>query len=170
LPDNGFKNTSYIQHKTMHHRIRVAGLIYRADEILLIQQQDRHGVRNWSIPGGRLESTDADIFRGVEREVWEETGLKVEARQLRFVSEYLAPDIIALTLIIECHLANDEHPDNIHLDNIMDDDNIHGVAWWPISRIRTSDEPMSQILTKQAFWDALEQAEGMVYLGRHHDV
>jgi len=153
----------------MIHRIRVAGLVRRGDEILLIQQQNRHGVRNWSIPGGRLESTDADIYRGAEREVWEETGLRVEARQLRFISEYLAPDLFALTLIIDCHLAEDEHPDNIHLENIMEDDNIHGVAWWPIAEIHTSDEPMSRSLNNPEFWAALEGSDGMVYLGRHND-
>ena len=122
----------------MTHRIRVAGLVRQGDTILLIQQENRHGVRLWSIPGGRLEPTDADIFRGAEREVWEETGLKVQAGSLRFVSEYLAPDLFALSLIIECRLTDDEDPNNIHLENIMEDDNIHGVAWWPITQIQSS--------------------------------
>jgi ADP-ribose pyrophosphatase YjhB (NUDIX family) len=154
----------------MVHRIRVAGLVRKGDEILLVQQQNRHGIRSWSIPGGRLEPTDSDIFRGVEREVWEETGLKVEAGVLRFVSEYLTPDIFAVTLIIECHLANEEHPDNIHLDNIMEDDNIHGVAWWSASNIHASEEPMSRTLGLPEFWEALDGMIGVVYLGRHHDV
>jgi ADP-ribose pyrophosphatase YjhB (NUDIX family) len=153
----------------MTHRIRVAGLVRKDDEILLIQQQNRHGIRSWSIPGGRLESSDSDIFRGAEREVWEETGLRVKAGQLRYVSEYLAPDLIALTLIIECHLAEDEDPNNIHLNNIMEDDNIHGVAWWPISKIPHSEEPMSQTLGKPEFWEALEMNHLTVYLGRHND-
>lgn len=154
----------------MVHRIRVAGLVRRGDEILLIQQQNRHGVRRWSIPGGRLEPTDADIFRGVEREVWEETGLRVEARELRFISEYLAPELFAVTLIIECQLAPDEHPDNIHLDNIMEDDNIHGVAWWSASNIHGSEVPMSRMLDTSEFWEALDGTIGVVYLGRHQDV
>ena len=153
----------------MTHRIRVAGLVRRGEEILLVQQQNRHGVRSWSIPGGRLEPSDADIFRGAEREVWEETGLKVHAGALRFVSEYLAPDLFAITLIIECSLAEDEHPDNIHLDNIMEDDNIHGVAWWSIAKIHATDEPMSRTLGRPEFWEALGGSEGMVYLGRHID-
>jgi ADP-ribose pyrophosphatase YjhB (NUDIX family) len=153
----------------MHHRIRVAGLVRQGDEILLIQQENRRGIRSWSIPGGRLEHSDADIFRGAEREVWEETGLKVEARQLRFISEYLAPDLFALTLIIECHLTADESPENIHLNNIMEDDNIHGVAWWPISKIKLSEAPMSRTLGNPEFWEALEMSETTVYLGRHND-
>lgn len=154
----------------MVHRIRVAGLIRRGDEILLIQQQNRHGRLTWSIPGGRLEASDADIFRGAEREVWEETGLRVQAKQLRFVSEHLAPELFALTLIIECQLEAEENPENIHLENTMEDDNIHGVAWWPISSIKSGHEPMSRTLGSELFWAALDQAEGTVHLGRHLDV
>lgn len=154
----------------MQHRIRVAGLVRRDNQILLIQQQNRNGIRTWSIPGGRLEASDADIFRGAEREVWEETGLRVEAQQLRFVSEYLAPDVFALTLVIECQLTEDELPENIHLNNIMEDDNIHGVAWWPVSQIHISEEPMSRTLVNPDFWAALEQTDSMTYLGRHTDV
>lgn len=154
---------------SMTHRIRVAGLIRRDDQLLLVQQQNRHGIPTWSLPGGRLESTDPDIFRGAEREVWEETGLRVEAGQLRFVSEYLAPDLMALTLIIECDLQADEHPDNIHLDNIQEDDNIHQVAWWPISHIPVSEEPMSHTLLNPEFWQSLESGDWKMYLGRHQD-
>lgn len=116
-----------------------------------------------------MEASDADIFRGAEREVWEETGLRVEARQLRFISEYLAPDMFALTLVIECHLAADESPENIHLNNVMEDDNIHGVAWWPLDQIRVSNEPMSRTLSNAEFWAALDFSESTIYLGRHDD-
>ncbi|MFN0033513.1 MAG: NUDIX domain-containing protein [Saprospiraceae bacterium] len=153
----------------MTHRIRVAGLVRRGDELLLVQQQNRHGVRSWSLPGGRLEPTDANIFEGVQREVWEETGLRVAAQRLRFVSEYLSPDVFALTLVIECRLAEDENPDNIHLNNTMDDDNIHGVAWWHTAKIHASEEPMSRTLGKPVFWQALEVEGEVVYLGRHND-
>ncbi len=153
----------------MTHRIRVAGLVRRGDEILLIHQQNHQGMRTWGFPGGRMEPTDADIFRGAEREVWEETGLRVEARQIRYVSEYLAPDMFAITLVIECHLAEDEDPTNIHLGNVMDDDHIFGVAWWQITQIRTSEEPMSRTLGESAFWEALDSANLGVYLGRHLD-
>ena len=153
----------------MTHRIRVAGLVRLGEEILLVQQQNRHGVRRWSIPGGRLEPSDPDIFRGAEREVWEETGLRVEARRIRFISEYLAPDLFAITLIIECQLAEGELPENIHLDNTMEDDNIHGVAWWSITGIQNTADLMSRTLGKPEFWAALEDADGVVYLGRHDD-
>lgn len=155
----------------MVHRIRVAGLVRRGDQLLLVQQENRHGIAAWSLPGGRLEpNDDTDIFRGAEREVWEETGLTVVASRLRFVSEYLAPDLFALTLIIECHLAEGEHPDNIHLDNTMEDDHIHGVAWWDVAAIQDSPELMGRTLVNPDFWQALDSGEVVAYLDRHIDL
>jgi len=153
----------------MQHRIRVAGLIRSGDRLLLVQQENRFGVSTWSLPGGRLEPTDDDIFRGTEREVWEETGLRVVASRLRYVSEYLAPDMFAVTLIIECQLAEDENPANIHLDNIMEDDNIHDVAWWNITELQITEAPLSRTLIRAEFWQSLEMVETTVYLGRHGD-
>lgn len=153
----------------MNQRIRVAGLVRRGDDFLLIQQQDRQGERHWTLPGGRLEHTDADMFRGAEREVWEETGLKVRAGRLLFLSEYSGPDMFALTLIIECRLAEDENPEGIHLNNIMEDDNIHAVAWWNASAIRSATSGMGRTLSKDDFWQALESGEWPVHLGRHDD-
>lgn len=153
----------------MTHRIRVAGLVRKDDEFLLIQQQDRHGKLHWSLPGGRLEASDADMFRGVEREVLEETGLRVQAGQLLFLSEYSGPDMFALTLIFDCQLVDGENPANIHLNNTMEDDNIHDVAWWHVSQIQTAESGMSRILGNMEFWQALETAGSVVHLGRHED-
>lgn len=151
----------------MTHRIRVAGLVRKGDECLLIQQLDRQGILHWSLPGGRLEPSDADMYRGVEREVWEETGLRVQAGRLLFLSEYSGFGLFALTLIIECHLLESEDPGNIHLNNTMEDDNIHGVAWWPVSSIRAAESGMSKTLGKMEFWQALEEEYTVVHLGRH---
>jgi ADP-ribose pyrophosphatase YjhB (NUDIX family) len=153
----------------MTQRIRVAGLVRKDDDFLLIQQEDRSGKLHWSLPGGRLEASDADMFRGVEREVLEETGLRVDAGRLLFLSEYSGPDMFALTLIFECHLAEGEDPANIHLNNTMEDDNIHEVAWWHVSQIQTADSGMSRTLGNMEFWQALETAGSVVHLGRHDD-
>jgi 8-oxo-dGTP pyrophosphatase MutT (NUDIX family) len=152
----------------MHHRIRVAGLVRHEGRILLVLQQNRHGKRIWSLPGGRLEPTDDDLFSGAVREVWEETGLQVQACALRFISEYSAPDLFALTLIVECALAEGVDPEQIHLDNTMEDDNIHDVAWWPEEQIRTPLIHRSRTLGHPDFWLALDAGMSQVlHLGRH---
>ncbi|MDX1912426.1 MAG: NUDIX hydrolase [Saprospiraceae bacterium] len=154
----------------MLHRIRVAGLVRHEGKILLVHQQNRHGSRIWSLPGGRLEPSDEDLFSGVIREVWEETGLTVQSGALRFVSEYSAPDLFALTLIVECSLADGEHPDNIHINNTMEDDNIHGVAWWPEEKVRSETGAISRTLRRSDFWKALEEETiSVLHLGRHED-
>lgn len=149
------------------HRIRVAGLISLGDSLLMVQQMNRHGKLLWSLPGGRLEASDADIFRGAEREVWEETGLKVEAGPLRFVSEYLAPDLFAVTFIIECRLAVGENPDNIHLNNTQPDDHIYGVEWLSRSKILSQEKAASRIFALDSFWDSLANPNGVLHLGRY---
>jgi ADP-ribose pyrophosphatase len=151
------------------HRIRVAGLISMGDSLLLVQQMNRHGKLLWSLPGGRLEASDEDIFRGTEREVWEETGLKVEAGPLRFVSEYLAPDMFAVTLIVECQLAAGESPQNIHLNNTQPDDHIYGVACLSRSKIISDEKAASRIFALDYFWDSLERPNGVLHLGRWVD-
>ena len=68
----------------MKHRIRVVGILCRDEHILLVEQLNPNtGHRRWTPPGGGLEISDPDIFAGVEREVFEETGLKVRAGRLR---------------------------------------------------------------------------------------
>ncbi len=150
----------------MTHRIRVAGLVRRAEEFLLIKQQDRFGRLHWSLPGGRLEPSDVDMYRGAEREVLEETGLRVHAGALRYIYEYSTTDLFALTLIIECHLAEDEDPAAIHLNNTMEDDNIHDVAWWHISNIQSGGEDIGRTFKNLLFWENLEKPELVIHLGR----
>ncbi|MBL7809235.1 MAG: NUDIX hydrolase [Saprospiraceae bacterium] len=153
----------------MTHRIRVAGLVRRGEEFLLIKQQDRFGRLHWSLPGGRLEPSDADMYRGAEREVLEETGLRVHAGALRYVYEYSTTDLFALTLIIECHLAEDEDPTAIHLNNTMEDDHIHDVAWWHIKHLQTDAEDISRTFKNSLFWEHLETGDSVMHLGRWED-
>jgi len=153
----------------MIQRIRVAGIVRRNQQILLVLQRSRFGGQSWSLPGGRLEPSDVDMYRGVEREVWEETGLRVQAGALRFVSEYLAPDIMALTLIFDCQVLDDQDASEIHLNNTQVDDQIIDVAWWPEAEMRQLTAEMGHTLQLPIFWEALYQSGIPVHLGRHFD-
>jgi ADP-ribose pyrophosphatase YjhB (NUDIX family) len=151
----------------MVHRIRVSGIVRHNDQLLVINQQNYQGIRRWALPGGALEASDDNIFRGVEREMLEETGLKVQARQLRFISEYASytQGLLALSMFIECDLAADEKSENIHLNNVQPDDNIHGVAWMSREQLQTVD--IGRVLSHPTFWDKLDSPDqDVIHLGR----
>ena len=56
----------------------VAGaLVERDGHLLLVHNQRRGGVTDWSTPGGVIDADDASVLAGLTREVSEETGLVV---------------------------------------------------------------------------------------------
>lgn len=158
----------------MKHRIRVVGILLRNDHILLVEQQNPDtGFRRWTPPGGGLEVGDPDIFSGVEREVFEETGLRVRAGQLRFVSEYANithNPILMLTLWIECHPLDGANDFGVPtLENALPDDYITGVQWWHKDDL-LGRENISASLQKPEFWHALDLPHIQVaHLGRRTD-
>lgn len=154
----------------MKHRIRVCGIARMGDRLALIEQVNPDtGHRRWTMPGGGVEPTDNDIFCAVEREMFEETGLRVRARQVRFISEHFAEhdQCTMLTLWIECSPAETDYGP-LSLANMMHDDNIADVRWWEKSDILAFDSNhMGRHIRKDDFWENLDAPSGLViYLGR----
>jgi ADP-ribose pyrophosphatase YjhB (NUDIX family) len=57
---------------------RVAGGLLETDEgVLLVRNQRRGGLEDWSTPGGVIDAEDASVLEGLTREVVEETGVTV---------------------------------------------------------------------------------------------
>lgn len=81
-----------------HHSVSVAGVIVDTDSRMLVIQRRDNG--RWEPPGGILE-LDEDIPAGLRREVHEETGLKVEPRQLTGVYKHMRLGVVAL--VFRCH-------------------------------------------------------------------
>jgi len=154
----------------MKHRIRVCGIARMGESLALIEQinpDTQH--RRWTLPGGGMEIRDDNVFRAVEREMFEETGLLVQAGAIRFVSEHFDPSdqCIMLTLWIDCFPAATEYGP-LSLENTMHDDNIGDVRWWTKADILAADhDGMGRHIRKAEFWEGLEAQEGMVkHLGR----
>ena len=154
----------------MKHRIRVVGILRRGEQILLVEQQNPNtGNRRWTPPGGGLEISDPHIFAGVEREVFEETGLRVRAVQLRFVSEYANTSdnpLLALSLWIECQPIDNEDFGIPTLANTLPDDYITDVQWWNRCDL-FGKANVSASLQNHEFWKILDLPEPQVgHLGR----
>ncbi len=78
---------------TAKHSVSVAGIVVRDDgRILAIQRQDNG---QWQPPGGVLELGET-FEEGVQREVLEETGVRVRVEQLTGVYKNLALGVVAL--------------------------------------------------------------------------
>ena len=75
------------------HSVSVAGAVVREDGRLLAIRRADNGT--WELPGGVLELTEAPE-EGVAREVWEETGIRVEVDELTGVYKNTTRGIVAL--------------------------------------------------------------------------
>jgi 8-oxo-dGTP diphosphatase len=151
----------------MKHRIRVVGIVRKNDQLLLVKQQNPEtGNTYWTLPGGGFEDTDEHIFAGVEREVWEETGVQVKAGRLMMVSEYLnkgSRPMLMLSLFIECHEPIGEP----HIGNIKADDYILDSVWLSREEMLKDDTPLADNLSNDSFWQILHTpGDTVLHLGR----
>ncbi len=69
----------------------VGGVVFWQDKVLLIKRKNPPGAGKWSIPGGLVKLGEG-LKAAVRREVREETGLKVEVRDMISVVERIIPD------------------------------------------------------------------------------
>lgn len=84
-------------------RIRVCGLCWQGDRLLMVNHSGL-GERNfWAPPGGGVEF-GSTIHQNLEREMEEETGLQVQTGVFRFACEFLRPPLHSVDLFFETHL------------------------------------------------------------------
>ncbi|MEU0666370.1 NUDIX domain-containing protein [Streptomyces lavendulocolor] len=89
-----YMSTGSQQHKsTPLHSVSVAGAVVREDGRLLAIRRADNGT--WELPGGVLELAESPE-EGVAREVWEETGIRIEVDELTGVYKNTARGIVAL--------------------------------------------------------------------------
>lgn len=86
------------------HSVSVAGVVIDADGRVLVIQRDDNG--HWEPPGGILELGET-FEQGVQREVMEETGVRVNVHGLSGVYKNMNRGIVAL--VYRCSIA-DGHP------------------------------------------------------------
>lgn len=74
----------HAQDKT--HLILVNGVVFKDNKVLVSQRswEEPHEPGKWTIPGGKVEKTDGNVFHIIEKtlknEIIEETGIEIEER------------------------------------------------------------------------------------------
>jgi ADP-ribose pyrophosphatase YjhB (NUDIX family) len=69
----------------------VGAVVFRGDEVLLIERGKPPLMGSWTLPGGLVEAGER-LESAVVREVLEETGLRVAPRAIAAVFERIMPD------------------------------------------------------------------------------
>lgn len=115
-------------------RVKVAGGIIENAEgkILCALRSSEKTLGNyWEFPGGKIEENET-IFQAIEREIFEELNLRVEAKSkfMEIVHEY-DKFTVELTLI-ECELISGEMKLHDHDAVIwLNPENLHSLSWAP---------------------------------------
>ncbi|MFY9615444.1 MAG: NUDIX hydrolase [Candidatus Dormiibacterota bacterium] len=89
-------------------QLRVAAIITRRDQILLVEHRKR-GQRYWVLPGGRLDANET-LDAALRRELNEELGLEARVGPLAIVCETLAPDRHVVNLVFQAEIGEGAAP------------------------------------------------------------
>jgi ADP-ribose pyrophosphatase len=84
-----------MSHSKTHYpdlpRVAVGGVVIYQNKVLLVLRGKAPAKGLWAIPGGSVQLGES-LKMAVEREVWEETGLHVEANEVIYVFENIEHD------------------------------------------------------------------------------
>ncbi len=125
-------------------------LLNDKDEVLLVRHtvdmaapnpDDIHAKNYWLPPGGGLEPNES-FEEGARRELMEETGIEIACVEQRlltrdFESIYDGKPVLIETQIFFARTGGRSSPKH---NNVMLDEAIAEVKWWPISEINSSSE------------------------------
>jgi 8-oxo-dGTP diphosphatase len=118
----------------VQHRVRAAVILVKDDRLLLVKHvHPETGDTWWIPPGGGLEDEDATLLACAKREVFEETGLRVDLGKLVYLREFVERDPGIHN--IELLFLGRNPRGQLTLDNVAgsgpDEDYIRDVAWVP---------------------------------------
>lgn len=128
------KKKKTVDSKKLSFNISVYGIIIKDGKILLSKQWD-----GYDFPGGTIKIGER-IEDALEREVWEETGIKVKADKLVgcfdsfFISPYKNKNLHSFTIYYTCKNIKGE----ISMKNIapFEKTYIKGAEWISLNKIR----------------------------------
>ncbi len=115
-----------------HHllRVRVTGVLIEDGRILIVKQRVS-AEREWSLPGGKVE-TGESLERAMVREMEEETGLQVRIAKLLYICDKpeADPPLVHVTFLLERVDGDIRMPSNEYETTM-----IHDVRMVPIAEL-----------------------------------
>lgn len=119
------------------HSVSVAGIVVRDDDRILAIKRADNG--HWEPPGGVLELNET-FEAGVQREVWEETGVVVTVEGLSGVYKNLVRGVVAL--VYRCRLSSGEPRPT---------EEARETAWMTMEEVKAAMTPAFAIRVLDAF-------------------
>ncbi|MCI0751305.1 MAG: NUDIX hydrolase [Flammeovirgaceae bacterium] len=84
-------------------RIRVCGLAFQEDKLLMVNHQSLSKRNLWAPPGGGIDFGET-TGQSLEREFLEETGLQIAVRDFLFVCEFINGPLHAIELFFSAEI------------------------------------------------------------------
>jgi 8-oxo-dGTP pyrophosphatase MutT (NUDIX family) len=139
-------------------RIRVAGLLVHSGHVLLVKHR-AHDF--WLLPGGRLDDGES-LVDCAERELWEETGLRIRAQGPIFLGDFLTGKKHIVDVILRVALSRQAQ----RLPSLRQgpDKGLAAVQWFPIQGVpKLGPPPLGEMLIRTGF--APENVWGRIQYG-----
>ncbi len=144
------------------HRISSGGIVIRETKVLLVHHVRSNEYDFWVMPGGGLKGNEG-IFKGAEREVWEETGFQVAAQKIAYVEELIDQGVYVCKFWLLCVMEKGR----LSLSNRdPDEDFLKAAAFFSQDQVKGMN--VYPAILKDEFWQDLVAGFPLIrYLGYH---
>ena len=123
-------------------RVAVGGVVVHNNKVLLVLRGHPPSQDKWAIPGGSVKLGET-LQTAAEREVFEETGLRVKAGDLIYTFDTIvrdAADRIQYHYVILDFLAEPVNPDQ----PVIPGDDARDAGWFTLAEIEMLDTPVTE--------------------------
>lgn len=116
-------------------RVRVCGLCWNQDKLLLVNHRGLHEGDFWAPPGGGIEFGKTAKMTLI-REFQEETGLIVEVDEFQFACEFVKEPLHAIELFFQVRMIGGNLEVGFDPEMSADQQIIHDVGFYPFMVIQ----------------------------------
>lgn len=170
-----FKNRDYAgsDPSVVDFGIRVAVVLIRGDEILLVRHEKPGREPYHVLPGGRLEPGET-IPECAVREMSEETGLDVEFGGVLYVNEFLSGDRHTVDITVAVAQVNDKEATLGSDPEVAPGEapTLSGIEWVSLEELTSAGllpRQVAERVLSDAEGDSFAGSPGTVYLGAGRD-